>query len=216
METLARNEIVYLESGDLALFDGNKYRRDKKTGYYLCSAKRKRLHRAVWEYYNGEIPQGFHIHHKDSDKSNNEPENLELKSGHAHRTHHGLERAALHYDDMCNNLLENAMPKAKRWHSTKAGRDWHSEHAKAIMADRKPIKRVCEQCGSDFESIHLGNTRFCSNNCKSAYRRKQGYDNVSRACSCCGELFVTNKYSKTQTCSRSCANTLRARNRKTA
>ena len=51
-------------------FNGIKFTKDDKTGYYLNSSIRKRLHRYVWELHYGEIPEGYHIHHIDFDKSN--------------------------------------------------------------------------------------------------------------------------------------------------
>ena len=49
--------------------------------YYLCGMyfqrKGKRLHRTVWKYHNGEIPKGYHVHHKDGNKLNNELQNLQ-------------------------------------------------------------------------------------------------------------------------------------------
>ena len=53
-------------------FNGLKFTRDDKTGYYLNSTIEKRMHRYVWEFYNGPIPKGYDIHHKDEDKANNE------------------------------------------------------------------------------------------------------------------------------------------------
>lgn len=47
--------------------------------------------------------------------------------------------------------------------------------------------------------------KFCSNNCKSAYRRKSGVDNEERICKICGEIFITNKYSKAKVCSKKCS-----------
>ena len=40
--------------------------------------KGKYVHRLVWESFNGPIPEGYEINHKDEDKSNNALENLEL------------------------------------------------------------------------------------------------------------------------------------------
>ena len=48
--------------------------------FYLCGNyfqhKGKRLHVAVWKYHNGDIPKGYHIHHIDEDRTNNQIENL--------------------------------------------------------------------------------------------------------------------------------------------
>lgn len=38
-------------------------------------------HRIVWEWLNGPIPEGIQVNHKDLDKRNNAPENLELVTG---------------------------------------------------------------------------------------------------------------------------------------
>lgn len=37
-------------------------------------------HRVVWEYFNGEIPEGYEINHKNEDKTDNRLSNLELLS----------------------------------------------------------------------------------------------------------------------------------------
>ena len=70
-------------------FDGKKFTRDDKTGYYLCSTGdennvRKRMHVYVWEYFNGPISKGYHIHHIDGDKSNNDIQNLQMLSATEH------------------------------------------------------------------------------------------------------------------------------------
>ena len=55
------------------------------------------LHRLVWMAFHGEIPDGFEINHKDTNKLNCRPENLELVT-HAenqkHASQHGLFRPA--------------------------------------------------------------------------------------------------------------------------
>lgn len=33
--------------------------------------------RNIWAYFNGPIPEGYHIHHKDGDPTNNHVENLD-------------------------------------------------------------------------------------------------------------------------------------------
>jgi hypothetical protein len=66
-------------------FNGVKYTL-RSTGYFCATTgRRKLLHRDVWEFYNGLIPDKYDVHHIDHDKSNNKIENLELlpKSEHA-------------------------------------------------------------------------------------------------------------------------------------
>lgn len=58
--------------------DSKGYERVKVGGKTLY------LHRLVWEDHFGEIPKGFHIHHIDGDKTNNEVSNLEMISAHEH------------------------------------------------------------------------------------------------------------------------------------
>lgn len=59
-------------------FNGEKFT-PQNNGYYRRSKGDRRLmHRVVWEFYNGKIPHGFDIHHKDHNRTNNKIENLEL------------------------------------------------------------------------------------------------------------------------------------------
>ena len=58
-------------------FNGNKYT-IRNTGYYgRTNAKRSLLHRDMWQFYNGPIPYGWDIHHKNEDKQDNRIENFE-------------------------------------------------------------------------------------------------------------------------------------------
>ena len=71
---------------------GNAYQR--KDGYYQISSginQGKLLHRLIYEEHYGPIPEGFHIHHLDNDKTNCSPENLLLlsKSNH-HKLHFNM------------------------------------------------------------------------------------------------------------------------------
>ena len=69
-------------------FNGIKFTRDERTGYYLNSTIRKRMHRYVWEFYNGTIPKGYEIHHKDRNKANNSISNLEIMQKGKHSSLH--------------------------------------------------------------------------------------------------------------------------------
>lgn len=196
--------IQYFDDGDVACFNGRTFRRDKKTGYYLASQKpRKRLHICVWEYYNGEIPKGYQIHHIDMDKRNNDISNLQMMTRQEHMKYHGENMREETKEKLRKNLIENAIPKSKEWHRSEDGRKWHSDHGKKAYEKRGLNKYCCTYCGKEFETRHIygeGINTFCSNNCKSAYRRKMGFDDVTKICECCGKEFIENKYHKNKKC----------------
>ena len=194
-------------------FNGLKFTRDDKTGYYLNSTNRLRIHRAVWEYFNGPIPDGFHVHHKDGDKSNNSIENLELMKAGEHLHYHGTHLTNEQLKARRQNMDKKARPAASAWHGSKSGKEWHKVHYeqfKDVLHKKYPY--TCSQCGSSFEAE--AGAKFCSNKCKSAWRRHSGIDDVDRECKYCGGIFHVNKYSKSETCSRSCANRLKAQRRR--
>lgn len=76
--------VRYSSDKNTAYFDEQRFTRDKQTGYYLSSSRfageRKRLHRYVWEFYHGPIPEGFHVHHVNGNKYDNDIGNLELEA----------------------------------------------------------------------------------------------------------------------------------------
>lgn len=165
-------------------------------------------------YFNGEIPKGHEVHHKNKDKLCNEIENLKLLTNKKHMR--------IHADDFLKNeerrkesakiLNEKARPKAIEWHKSEAGREWHKSHYEE-MKDKLYAKKkyTCYNCGKEFEATVRLN-KFCSNNCKSAWRRKQGLDNDERTCVICGNIYSAYKYSKSKTCSRKCRGKLRSLN----
>jgi hypothetical protein len=165
------------------------------------------LHRDVWEDRYGPIPPGWHVHHRDENPANNAIENLECLPVRAHKARHPwsqerLERQAEH--------LERVRPLTKTWHASPEGRAKHVEIGGMAYANFVPEPKPCDQCGKIFKPRKLGNIdRFCSNVCKSAFRRASGVDDVEVVCACCGAGFMRSKYSKQQTCSRACANRLR-------
>jgi hypothetical protein len=49
-------------------------------GYFQTSVEgvTTPIHRIVWEHYHGPIPQGWDVHHRNEDRTDNAPDNLEL------------------------------------------------------------------------------------------------------------------------------------------
>lgn len=199
--------LQYSDDYKHAEIDGYKFTRDERTGYYLSSknmnGRRKRLHVYIWEQANGLVPKGFEIHHKDGDKRNNNLSNFELLN----RSEHKIEHVHMMTDEqkkqVINNLLENVMPLAKKWHSSKEGLEWHRKNGIKVMSERPYTKYKCNYCGKEFESKKIykeTENKFCSNNCKSAFRRKSGVDNVIKICEGCGNEYTANKYQKTKYC----------------
>lgn len=187
-------------------FNGIHFARDEKTGYYLNSTIRKRIHRYVWEYYNGEIPQGYEIHHVDFDKSNNNIGNLKLMSVTKHASLHAQIQGN---KNIKNGHLNSIRHLSAKWHASKDGIEWHKKHYEKTKEKLHEIKLFnCENCGNAYEGTDNGENRFCSNKCKSAWRRKSGIDDEIRECVICGTRFKVNKYAKTITCSRSCGSKL--------
>lgn len=203
--------VEYSKDMDVAFFNGIKFRKDKKTGYYLAGKptngkKRERLHCYVWRFYNGDIPDGYHVHHKNENKDCNDIENLVCMTQKEHMVLHSNEYAKNHRDSLVQNLIDNARPKASEWHRSETGRAWHSKQAKKNASEMKLKEFVCEFCGKLFFKKPLGQNKFCSNNCKSAWRRKNGVDDETRKCFFCGKEFRVNKYATTKYCSTECRN----------
>ncbi len=207
-------KVTYSEDKKHAYFNGETFTRDERTGYYLTTRNNervgRRLHRVVWEYYNCPIPKGYHIHHIDKNKGNNDISNLKLITAKEHNQLHASELTEEEREWRRNNLEKNARPKASEWHSSDDGRNWHKLHYEKTKEKlHGKEKFVCEICGKEFIATDNGQNRFCSNTCKSAWRRKNKCDNEKRICVICGKEFETNKYKKTKCCSRKCAAILR-------
>lgn len=167
------------------------------------------LHRDVWEYHNGPIPDGHHIHHKDHDTSNNDISNLELVPAGRHHKYHG-ETNTWPRSEAGRDHLEAIRPLTKAWHASPEGLEWHRQHGVEAFKKRTPTERTCQQCGVTYTTLQRGDrTRFCSNNCKSAWRRDSGVDDVTKVCVYCGKSFVANKYAIAKCCSNQCASKLR-------
>ena len=172
--------VEYSADGKIAVYCGYKFRKDARTGYYLCTKKtdigrRERLHCFVWrkEHNVSEIPKGYQIHHIDENKDNNEISNLAIMSASNHQILHNRTPEKL---EQQKANIKKALKYASEWHKSDEGRIWHSKHAKEIYKTRPYLIYVCDNCGNTFKTRHIYSAKshkFCCNNCKAAYRRRR-------------------------------------------
>ncbi len=185
-----------------------KFYQDKKTGYWISTDyPRIRAHRWVWVSTHGLIPKGYHIHHRNEDKSDNRIENLELIEKSRHMSHHYTDEKK----EKARIWAAEIRPMTKAWHASEEGRAWHRLHAiKNNFGNSEFLKYVCQLCNKEYESRKKGVVKFCSNACKSKFRRMSGIDNITKKCENCMGEFKTSKYLKIKCCSQKCAQQLRS------
>jgi hypothetical protein len=73
------------------MYRGESYALDKNGYLRATRGARRWMHQVVWEDHNGPIPAGHDIHHRDYDKTNNDPLNLQclpaLRHSHLHKVY---------------------------------------------------------------------------------------------------------------------------------
>ena len=142
------------------------------------------LHREIYKDVYGSIPRGHVVHHKDGNPLNNSPENLEAITQKEHVQIHLPENI-----DRLRKQVEEIRPLASKWHGSDAGREYHSRLAKENWEKIPKRTYVCKQCGCEWQSQPMGPHKFCSNKCKSAWRRESGVDDVGQRMRSVREVF---------------------------
>lgn len=179
---------------------GKRFYLDQKAGYWISTTCPKiRAHVWVWNHFNGEVEKGSHIHHMDNNKSNNDISNLQkLLAKEYMRLHMTPERK-----EKSARWCAFIRPLTKEWHASKEGHSWHKANGISGWEGCQERSVSCEVCATQF-STKVYRQRFCSNTCKSMFRRRIGIDNIVKTCIVCKIVFETNKYSGTVHCGRKC------------
>jgi hypothetical protein len=144
-------------------YEGKKYYISKQ-GYWTRDEGRGRkrvtilLHRVVWEKHNGKIPKGFHIHHKDENRLNNEIDNLECLPQPIHASLHRKE-------EWVQGSLSYLVKGQKEWLKTDQGKLQKSESVRSGWKNRKSITKSCLRCGVGFET-KIPQRKWCSKSCQ--------------------------------------------------
>ena len=79
------------------------------------------MHRLVWAYFNGDIPEGWMVTHADNDKTNNHIQNLKLKP------HSVVAHTSIRSNSTGYRGVSRCDPKADRYKAVikKEGRKFH-------------------------------------------------------------------------------------------
>ena len=138
-------------------FNGKRYTK-QEDGHYR-GYRGEYLHRAVWEFYNGEIPKGYVVHHKDENKANNNISNLQLMTKIEHKKlHNEIRKPEKYICEYCGKEFERKHKgKPNRFCSHKCSCKWAYENNHEI--------RICKECGKPFDTYKYSKTKYCSKEC---------------------------------------------------
>lgn len=170
-------------------FNGIIYTSKKKGHYYQGLG----IHRVVWLYYHGDIPEGdYEVHHIDENKSNNDVSNLQLLTRAEHQKLHVLSKIKTPLEKICPICGKTFIRK----HSTQK----YCSKECNFQSKRKYQNKVCPTCGKTFYSP-VPRQVYCSQNC---VPRKTPLP--EKVCPVCGKVFVLkNRMYCRKYCSRDCA-----------
>lgn len=106
------------------------------------------MHRKIWFDNYGEIPKGYHIHHKNKDKTDNRIDNLELVTSSQHQVKH----------TQTGMIIKNQFGT----HTVKP-----LEERISYKTKRKLEYRECKNCGADYNNKRI-DAVYCSKRCQIA------------------------------------------------
>lgn len=154
---------VEIIDGKTQVFNGRRFRLHKNQRYFKASVNKKNqyLHRMVWEYHNGKIPDGMMIDHIDMDKSNNGISNLRLVTPKQNRENIPYEAKEKYRHNM---IKYNSLQIGKWWQDEEKSKSRSNKLSKN-WREREPIPKSCILCGSEFSSKHQV-AKYCSKECR--------------------------------------------------
>ena len=96
----------------------------RKDGYYRINTHdkghhNKLLHRVIFEDFYCEIPEGYHVHHKNENRTDNCILNLQLMKNGAHISLHNKKRKGFHHSEETKQKLREANLNKPRQYNKK-------------------------------------------------------------------------------------------------
>ena len=111
------------------VFNGRKYNRypesDNPAHRKYFARAGHRLHRDVWIYHNGPIPEGMHIHHIDGNTANNDISNLACVTRREHWAEHRAKISEWNRRPEQLEHLAQIRGSSAAWHKSPEGQAWH-------------------------------------------------------------------------------------------
>ena len=176
-------------------FDGVTYHRDKSGHYSISNG----IHRAIWQYYCGEIPEGYDIHHGDFTASNNNFDNLQLLTKAEHRKIHNQNAKFGSQTKTCEYCGKTFVVTnfKHRFCSSACSANYYYKNNRVI--------KVCAVCGKEFPAPKKSKAKCCSPACTSKLLQQNNpAPVVEKECIYCHQKFTTNNPNKIY-CSHNCA-----------
>ena len=153
---------VEIIDGNHQNFNGTTYFVDKK-GHY---STHKFIHKDVWEYFKGELPEGYVIHHNDFNPANNNISNLIPKTSSEHSRLHILH----HKPHLNRNKKITAVCEwcGKEFKRLFVGNNRFCSHSccNAYSKNKNKEERTCIICGKKFLVPKQSKRKTCSFACR--------------------------------------------------
>lgn len=179
-------------------FNGLKYGRGSSTKHLTHN---NFIHRVIFQYYYGDIPNGYDIHHKDLNPTNNDISNLQMltKSEHA-AIHIGVNIPKEYICEFCGKKFIATSKLPAKFCSRKC-----------LAAHRRKTKGIphyhknCLVCGKSFVTTN-NRQKYCSKECCYLSLTKPKKP-TKKICKYCGQTFntlkQTQKYCSLECCHKS-------------
>lgn len=187
-------------------FNGINFLKDNRSGYFWSTSKKTgnvSMHRYVWNYYNGEIPEGYEIHHIDGDPSNNDIKNLKCSKRCEHRREHQEHKMGLVSNGHCVECGAELKDKCGVFCSSRC------KQAYARHNGYYKIEKTCAYCGKKFLTNKYRKSETCSHLCSNLIRQKRiSEGEPTHVCVVCGKKYFPQPNNKHNTCSMKCTKKL--------